>query len=124
MQPARKNGILVHMHSDGDIRLLADDLIDGGVDILNLQDTVNGIDWIAEHFSGKVCIDLDIDRQFITVRGTPADIDGLIREEVSKIGRKEGGLSMVYGLYGGVPPENVKAVMDAMEKYAFYYEKN
>ena len=31
---------------------------------------------------------------------------------------------MVYGLYGGVPPENVKAVMDAMEKYAFYYEKN
>lgn len=124
MQPARKNGILVHMHSDGDIRLLADDLIDGGVDILNLQDTVNGIDWIAERFSGKVCIDLDIDRQFITVRGTPADIDGLIREEVSKIGRKEGGLSMVYGLYGGVPPENVKAVMDAMEKYAFYYEKN
>ena len=32
-----------------------------------------------------------------------------------------GGLCMIYGLYAGVPMENVKAVMDAMEKYAFYH---
>lgn len=121
MQPARDNGILVHMHSDGDIRSLIDDVIEGGVDVINLQDQVNGVDWIAEKFAGKVCVDLDIDRQFITVRGTPDDIDKLIKEEVSKIGRKEGGLTMIYGLYGGVPLENVKAVMDAMEKYAYYY---
>lgn len=28
---------------------------------------------------------------------------------------------MLYALYPGVPLENIKAVMDAMEKYAFYY---
>ena len=28
---------------------------------------------------------------------------------------------MIYGLYPGVPLENVKALMGAMEKYAFYY---
>ena len=28
---------------------------------------------------------------------------------------------MIYGLYPGVPLENVKALMDAMEKYAFYF---
>ena len=44
-----------------------------------------------------------------------------LREEVEKIGCPEGGLMMIYGLYPGVPPENAKAVMDAMEKYAFYY---
>jgi hypothetical protein len=64
---------------------------------------------------------LDIDRQEITARGTPKDIDALIREEVEKLGRKEGGLMMIYGLYPGVPLENVKALMDAMEKYALYY---
>lgn len=121
MQPARDNGILVHMHSDGDIRTLIDDLIEGGVDVINLQDQVNGVDWIAEKFAGKVCVDLDIDRQFITSRGTPEDIDKLIKEEVSKIGRKEGGLTMIYGLYGGIPLKNVQAVMDAMEKYAYYF---
>lgn len=121
MKPARDKGVIVHMHSDGHLHELIDDLIDGGVEIINLQDLVNGIDWIANRFAGKVCIDLDIDRQSITPNGTPMQIDALVREEVEKIGRKEGGLMMIYGLYPGVPLENVKALMDAMEKYAFYY---
>lgn len=122
MKPARDKGILVHMHSDGDIRTLADDLVDGGVDILNLQDLVNGVDWIAQKFAGKYCIDLDIDRQSITFGGTPVQIDALIREEVEKLSTRQGGLMMIYGLYPGVPLENAKALMDAMEKYMFYWQ--
>ncbi|MEN6372981.1 MAG: uroporphyrinogen decarboxylase family protein [Armatimonadota bacterium] len=121
MEPARKAGCIVHMHSDGDIRSLAADLVDGGVQVLNLQDLVNGIDWIVENFAGKVCIDLDIDRQTITPNGTPQQIDALIREEVENLSTKNGGLMMLYGLYPGVPLENVKVLMDAMERYAFYY---
>lgn len=121
IEPIRKKGTLIHMHSDGDIRSLAADLMEGGVDILNLQDMVNGISWIKENVKGKVCIDLDIDRQKITPFGTPEDIDRLILEEVRELGSPQGGLMMVYGLYPGVPLANVKAVMDAMEKYAFYY---
>ena len=121
MKPARDRGCIVHMHSDGDIRALVDDLIEGGVDVINLQDLVNGVDWIAGKFAGRVCIDLDIDRQDITVRGTPERIDGLMREEVEKLGSVQGGLMMIHGLYPGVPLENVKALMDAMERYATYY---
>lgn len=121
MKPVRERGIVVHMHSDGDIRTLAEDLIDGGVEAVNLQDLVNGIDWIAENLAGRVCVDLDIDRQEITYGGTPEQVDALIREEVEKIGRKEGGMMMIYGLYPGVPIENASALMDAMEKYSYYY---
>lgn len=121
MKPAVDKGLIIHMHSDGDIRELADNLIDSGVQIINLQDLVNGIDWIAAKYRNKICVDLDIDRQNVTVFGTPAEIDSLIREEVEKIGTREGGLTMLFGLYPGTPIENVKAVMDAMEKYAFYY---
>ena len=121
MKPARDKGVIVHMHSDGHLHHLINDLIDGGVEVINLQDLVNGIDWIADKFAGKVCVDLDIDRQHITAQGTPQQIDALIRTEVEKIGRKEGGLMMIYGLYPGLPLANIKALMDAMEKYAFYY---
>ena len=86
-----------------------------------MQDLVNGIDWIKEKFAGKICIDLDIDRQKITPYGTPEEIDALVREEVEKLGSKDGGLIMVYGMYPGVPLENAKALMDAMEKYSGYY---
>lgn len=96
--------------------------IDGGVDALNLQDLVNGVDWIAENLKSRVRIDLDIDCQKITPYGTPVQVNALIRDEIVKLGSKDGGLMMIYGLYPGAPLENVRAVMDAMEKYAFYYE--
>ncbi|MBA4387427.1 MAG: hypothetical protein C0404_05560 [Verrucomicrobia bacterium] len=121
MKPARDKGCIVHMHSDGHIQDLADDLVDGGVEVLNLQDLVNGIDWIRRKYAGKVCIDLDIDRQQITRFGTPKQIDDLIKEEVTKLATKKGGLTMIFGLYPGTPLENVKALMDAMERYATYY---
>ena len=122
MKPAREAGAIIHMHSDGDIRTLADDLIDGGVDILNIQDLVNGIDWIRERFFGKYALDLDVDRQKITVFGTPAEVDALIREEVEKLSSPAGGLMMIFGWYAGTPLENIKALMDAFEKYMFYWD--
>jgi len=121
MSPAHKAARLVHMHSDGDIRDLANELIGSGVDALNLQDLVNGIDWIAANLKGRICIDIDIDRQKITRFGSPEQIDNLIHQEVQKLGSPEGGLMMIYGLYPGVPLENVKAIMDAMERYAGFY---
>jgi uroporphyrinogen decarboxylase len=121
MAPAQKAGCLVHMHSDGDIRELVDDLVVSGVEALNLQDLVNGIDWIAAKLKGRICIDLDLDRQQITCFGSTEQIDNLIRREVQELGSREGGLMMIYGLYPGVPLENVKAIMDAMERYATFY---
>lgn len=117
----KKNGTLLHMHSDGDIRILVPGLLECDLDVLNLQDIVNDIDWIRNNLKGKICIDLDIDRQTITPFGTPKQIENLIAEEVKKLGSPQGGLMMIYGLYPGVPIENIKALMDAMEKYAFYY---
>ena len=117
MRPAKEKGAMIHMHSDGDIRLLVDDIIDSGVDVINLQDLVNGIDWIATRFRGKTCVDLDIDRQSVTRFGTPAQIDALIREEVEKLSDPAGGLMMIYGMYPGIPLENAAALMDAMERY-------
>ncbi len=121
IKPARDAGCIIHMHSDGQIHDLVGDLVEGGIHVINLQDLVNGIDWIKDKLAGKVCIDLDIDRQQITPFGTPQQIDTLVREEVTQLGCRAGGLMMIYGLYPNVPLKNVQALMDAMERYAFYY---
>jgi hypothetical protein len=121
MLPAKNADVLIHMHSDGYLWDLIDDIIDCGVDIINLQDLVNGIDKIEKNLKNRIAIDLDIDRQQITRFGKPKDIDELIKEEVVKLGSKEGGLSLYFGLYSGASLENVDAIMTAMEKYSFYY---
>lgn len=117
----RQRGILTHIHSDGFIMEIADDFLKLGVSIINPQDLCNGIDNIAKAFKGRVCIDLDIDRQQVIPFGSRKDIMDLIEEEVRKLGSPQGGLSMIVGIYPGTPLPNIEALLDAFRKYRFYW---
>lgn len=119
--PVKNAGIIVHEHSDGYIMDLMDDLIECGGDVINMQDLVNGIDNLVSHVKGRIAIDLDIDRQSITVNATPADIDAHVKECVVKLGSKQGGLSLSYQPWPPTPTRNIKAVFDAMEQYSEYW---
>ncbi|HOV21946.1 MAG TPA: uroporphyrinogen decarboxylase family protein [bacterium] len=113
----REKGIEVYLHSDGYIVDIIPDLIDVGVTILNPQDLVNGLDYLEKIAKGKVTIDLDIDRQKITVFGKPKNIENHIKNCVEKLGSKNGGLLLLYGAYPGTPKENIAAVIKSMQKY-------
>jgi len=113
----RENNIEVYLHTDGYIVDIIPDLIETGVTILNPQDIVNGLDNLEKLAKGKVSIDLDIDRQKITVFGKPKDIEKHIKNCIEKLGSKNGGLLLLYGAYPGTPKENVAAVIKAMQKY-------
>ncbi len=120
-KPIKEAGIIVHEHSDGFILPLIDDLADCGGDVINLQDLVNGIDNIQKYVKGRMAIDLDIDRQSVTVDGTPKDIDDHFRNIVEKLGSKKGGLSMTFQPWPPTPARNLDAAFTAMEKYSTYY---
>ena len=117
IRPIRQAGILVHEHSDGYILDLTDELIRLGSDVINLQDLVNGVDNIAKQLKGRVAIDLDIDRQNITIQGSPNDCREHVRECVMKQGAKEGGLSLTYQPWPMTPVANMDAVWGAMEEF-------
>jgi len=121
MQPCRDAGTLVSLHSDGYIMDIADQLIECGVDILNPQDLCNGLDNLERQLKGRVCIRLDIDRQTIVPFGTPKEIRELIEEEVRRLGSPAGGLELQCGIYPPTPPENVDAVLSAMEEFRTYW---
>ena len=121
MAPVRAAGAHVHMHSDGYIMDVADQLVDCGVSILNPQDLCNGIDAIARELKGRVCIDLDVDRQSVVPFGTAKDIHDLIEEEVRKLGSPGGGLMMVVGISPPTPAENIDALLAAFEKFRTWW---
>lgn len=121
LAPARAAGVHVYLHSDGHILEVAEDLVRAGVTILNLQDRVNGIDNIAKTCTGKVCIDLDIDRQGLLPFGSPKDIENHVREVVIKLGSKNGGLMLKGEGNLDVPLANIEALCQAMEKHQFYH---
>ncbi len=121
IRPCKEKGILVALHSDGHIMELMDEFIAAGVDIINPQDLVNGIDNLAREVKGRMCIRLDIDRQSIVPFGTRQEIRELIEEEVRKLGSPEGGLEMICGIYPPTPPENIDALLEAMRDFRTYW---
>lgn len=117
----REVGTHVHFHSDGHVMEVADDLVKSGVTILNIQNRVNGIENIEKKLKGKVCIDLDIDRQVLLSYGTPKEIDAHLRNVVEKLGSREGGLMLRACIQPDVPLSNIEALCQAMDKYQTYY---
>jgi len=113
----RDAGIAVYMHTDGWIVDIIPDLIEAGVDILNPQDLVNGLDNLARLAKGRVAIDLDIDRQSVTVFGCPSEIDAHVRRCIETLGSPEGGLMLIWGVYPGTPKDNIAACVEAMQAY-------
>ena len=86
----------------------------------NLQDLVNGVDWIAEKFRGNICVDLDIDRQSITPFGTP---DEIFREEIINdlYDIRGGAYNITFGSVELPPPEVFG--MDGLEYWLTPEEK-
>jgi len=114
-------GAYAYFHTDGHILEVAEDLITAGVDIINPQVRANGIKGIKEAFKGKVCIDLDVDRQYVLPFGSQQKVREHIKEIVLEIGSKDGGLWILAGCYPDVPLINIEALCKAMEDYQYYF---
>ncbi len=120
--PVKEAGHYVYMHTDGHILEIIPDLVECGVDVVNPQVGANGLAGLAEVCKGKVCVDLDLDRQHFPF-WKPGDIDRHVREAVETLGDPEGGLWLKAEIGDDVPLENVEAICAALEKYSLYFSK-
>lgn len=119
-RPLRDAGHYVYMHTDGCIWEIIPDLVDTGVNVVNPQVRANGLDRLEAVARGRVCIDLDLDRQLFPFC-TPADIDAHVHEAVERLGSPEGGLWLKAEIAQDVPLENVEAIACALERYSNWF---
>jgi hypothetical protein len=119
-QPFRRAGYYVYMHTDGHIYEIIPDLVEAGVNVINPQVRANGLENLAATCKGKVCVDLDLDRQLFPF-ATPQQIDDHIGEAVAVLGSPEGGLWLKAEIGDDVPLENVAAIFDALETYRMVF---
>lgn len=115
-QPVRHAGHNVYMHTDGWILDIIPDLIECGVSILNPQYRANGLDGLVAQCKGKICINLDLDRQLFPF-ATPAQLDAHIQEAIAALGSPEGGLWVAAEIGPDVPLENIEAICVSLEKH-------
>ena len=78
-----------------------------------------GLDNLVRVCKGKVCIDLDLDRQMFPFC-KPEEIDKHVEECVKAMAMPEGGLWLEAECAPDVPLENIEAICAAMDEYRSY----
>ena len=104
----------VWYHTDGHINDIFGDLIEIGVNVINSQVKVVGLDWIAANVRGKVAFRTDIDRQHVMPFGSPSEVKEEVHRVFEACGTPDGGLiacgEVRPGRAAGEHPGDVRGV--------------
>ncbi len=113
----RKAETHVLLSSDGRLLEIVDDLIECGVSRHDPQLRANTLKGIEKFYKGKMCIDLDLDRQMFPFC-KPEDLRSQVKEVVERLNLPEGGL-MIFGSFSdeSTPLENIETLCQAFEEF-------
>ena len=113
--PCRDRGVSVYLHSDGHILEIIPHLVECGVKVINPQVRANTLDGLAAVAKGRVCINLDLDRQLFPF-ATPDEVRAHIREAKQALYMPEGGLMLNAECAPDVPVDTVRAICETLEE--------
>lgn len=122
-QTVRQAGALVALSSDGRLVDIVDDLVECGVNMHDPQFRANTLEGIERAYKGKMCINLDLDRQMFAFC-TPRDIHEQVRQSVERLNSPRGGLMLTGSVWdNNTPLENIEALISAMEEHCLKNKK-
>ncbi|MDD5599878.1 MAG: uroporphyrinogen decarboxylase family protein [Victivallaceae bacterium] len=120
---AHAAGMLTFLHSCGYIVEILDDLIDAGLDVIQMDQQQNmGLDLLSSHFRGRITFWCPVDIQNMMCRGSLDEIRAYAREMFNKLSTPAGGF--VAGYYGdpvgaGHSQEAIRAMCEEFVKLKY-----
>ncbi|MBA3073791.1 MAG: hypothetical protein FP831_09360 [Anaerolineae bacterium] len=121
----QKTKAKVFFHTDGDVFDLIEDFIEIGVDVLNPIQTSAGkmsdLEGLKQRYNKRIVFCGAIDTQKVLPYGTPDQVRQEVKRVINILG-KDGGymLATVHTVMNEVPPENILAMVDAVEEFGKY----
>jgi len=117
---AHAAGMVTFLHSCGHILDILDDLIEIGLDVIQMDQQENmGLSTLGERFRGRITFWCPVDIQQTMVYGTQQDIRAYCREMVRTLGRPDGGFIAKWypdPAGAGHHPAAIEAMCDEFQK--------
>lgn len=113
---AHDTGLLTFLHSCGDVTAILDDLIEIGLDVIQMDQQENmGLKRLGQQFGGRITFWCPVDIQTTMVHGSLDEIRAYCRKLVATLARPKGGfIAKWYGDPGGAghTQESIDAMCD------------
>ncbi|HUT18017.1 MAG TPA: uroporphyrinogen decarboxylase family protein [Anaerolineae bacterium] len=126
-EAAHQAGLLTFLHSCGYIVDILEDLIEVGLDVIQMDQQENmGLELLGERFGGRITFYSPVDIQQTMAHGTLDEIRAYCREMVRHLGRPEGGfIPKWYGDPAGAGhrQEAIDAMCDEFLRLSAEYEQ-
>ncbi len=113
----KEAGMDIWFHSDGRINEIIPDLIELGVNVLNCQTRLIGLDWTAGNLRGRIALRTDIDRQHVLTFASPAQVKEEVFQTFEAGGTSQGGIIACGEIGPDVPLDNIRAMYEAFREY-------
>lgn len=110
---AKRYGKKTLMHSDGNISSIIPHMIDLGLDALNCQLFVMGLDSVKK-YRGQITFWSEIDQHLLSF-ATPAEVKSAVREVYDALWA-DGGCLAQCSFWVGNRPENIRAAFEAWDQ--------
>ncbi len=121
---AHRLGLRVYFHCCGQYLPIIPDLVEVGVDVLNIsQPNLYDIQELGRRFGGQVCFICPVSYQTTSITGTREEIFDDVRVLVDSLGRLNGGLLGYVEEYHsiGMSESNYQACVDAFRTLGQYH---
>lgn len=123
VQAIKDEGGYCVKHTDGDIHLILDMMVDTGIDAINPLEPVAGMDIadVKRRYGDRVCVVGNIDCGELLSRQSVADVERAVRECIAAASPGGGHiLSSSNSIHSSVKPENYRAMVEAGRRYGGY----
>lgn len=111
------------LHSDGHIQDLVGDCVQAGINGLHPIERAAGmsLEAVKKQYGDKICIFGNVDNKEILVKGSPADVEQMVKECI-RTAAKGGAycLGSDHSVHDDIPNANVFALYEAGRKYGAY----
>lgn len=117
----KERGVLIRLHSDGNILDLVDEFLDLGIDVLNPVQSraIGDLGLLRAKTAGRMALWGGVDTQVTLTLGTPEEVRAQVRERIRTLGR-DGGYICGPEHSIDIPEANLATFDQAVADYGHY----
>ena len=120
---AKAKGVPFIKHTDGNLWLIIDMIVDAGIDVLDPIEPIASMDIgdVKQRFGDRIAIAGNVDCGEVLCHGTPEDVVEAVKETLAKAAVGGGHiLASSNSIHPAVNPQNYRAMVEAGKRYGQY----